>query len=179
MYVCRSILLSIVLLPALFAAGPPIAAPSLRQLSQKAGYIFAGTVISVRKIPASGPYGVATMQVTLHVDQAIRGVKAKQSVTIQEWIGLWSNGDRYRQGERVLLFLYGKSKRGLTSPVAGPFGRFDIDQDGEIVLEATRVSALAADPILKAPLRDVPPRKLTTVRAPDFRRAVLRSLENE
>jgi hypothetical protein len=118
------------------------------------------------------------MQVTLRVDQPIRGVQAHQSVTIREWIGLWTDGDRYRPGQRILLFLYGPSKLGLTSPVAGSFGRFDIDDNGEIVLEAARVSALAADPVLKIPLRGIPQRSTTTVRGQDFRRAVIRSMES-
>jgi hypothetical protein len=178
-YLCRGLLLTICVGPRLLAATAPIAAPSLRQLSQKAGYIFAGTVTNVRKIQPTGPYNVATMQVTLRVDQAIRGVQPRQVITIREWIGLWSNGDRYREGERMLLFLYGKSKLGLTSPVSGAFGRFDIDQDGEIVLEAARVSGLAADPVLKVPLRGIPPWNSTTIRAQDFRRAVVRAMENE
>jgi hypothetical protein len=178
-YVYRSLFLIIFWGSHLLAATAPIAAPSLRQLSQKAGYIFAGTVTNIRRVPPVGPYSVATMQVSLRVDQAIRGVQLHQVVTVREWIGLWSNGDRYREGKRILLFLYHKSKLGLTSPVCGDFGRFDIDQDGEIVLEAARVSALAADPVLRVPLRGIPPNNSTTIRSQDFRRALARAAESE
>ena len=43
------------------------------------------------------------MQVTVRVDRAIRGVRARQLIAIRDWVGLWNNGDRYREGERVLL----------------------------------------------------------------------------
>jgi hypothetical protein len=177
-FICRILFLTLCLGSRLLAATAPVAAPSLRQLCQKAAYIFAGTVTSVRKLPPIGPYSVATMQVTLRVDEAIRGVQPHQSVTVREWIGLWSNGDRYREGEQILIFLYGKSHLGLTSPVFGAFGRFNLDQDGEIVLEAARVSALASDPLLKVPLRGIPPRNSTTVRGQDFRRALTRAMED-
>lgn len=179
MSLCRAALLSICLASSLHATQPPVAAPSLRQLSQKAKFIFAGTVTGIQKIHATGPYSVATMQITMRVDQAIRGVHPHQAVTIREWIGLWTDGNRYREGQRILLFLYGPSKLGLTSPVAGRFGRFDIDDNGEIVLEAARVSTLAADPILKIPLRGIPQRSTTTVRGQDFRRAVIGAMEND
>lgn len=175
----RAVFLTICMVGPLQAADVRVAAPSLRQLAQKAGFIFSGTVMDVRKIEPSAPDSVATMQVTLRVDQAIRGVRARQLINIREWIGLWNNGDRYREGERVLLFLYGRSKLGLTSPVRGAFGKFEIGSAGEIVLEAARVSALAPDPVLKIPLRGVPPRSSTTVRGQDFRRALRRPMEDE
>ena len=179
MYVCRAFFLTTCLAFCAHAAEVRVAAPTLRQLAQKAGFIFAGTVIEVRKIAPAGSYGVATMQVTLRVDQAIRGVGARQVIAIREWVGLWSNGERYRIGEQMLLFLYGRSKLGLTSPVMGAFGRFEIDKDGDVVLEAARVSALAPDPVLKIPLRGIPQRSSTTVRRQDFRRAVIRAMEEE
>jgi hypothetical protein len=179
-YVCRAFVLTVSFACCAHAAEVRVAAPSLRQLAQKSGYIFAGTVVSVKKIPPAGPYGVATMQVSLRVDQAIRGVKAGQVIAVREWIGLWSGGvDRYRPGEQMLLFLYGRSKLGLTSPVMGSFGRFEIDSGGEVVLDAARIAALAPDPVLKIPLRGIPQRSSATVGARDFRRAVARSMENE
>ena len=38
-------------------------------------------------------------------------------------------------GEHVLLFLYPPSKLGLTSPVGGPLGRFNVDQADLVVLK--------------------------------------------
>ncbi|MGA7930571.1 MAG: hypothetical protein WCA20_31815 [Candidatus Sulfotelmatobacter sp.] len=60
----------------------------------------------------------------------MRGTSPGQSLTIQEWAGLWTSGERDRVGERVLLFLYSPSKSGLTSPVAGAMGRFAMDSQG-------------------------------------------------
>lgn len=118
----------------------PLGSP-LRQhpppLTQSSGYIFAGTVKSVER-PASKGSGVATVQITFHVDQAMRGVRTGQTLAIREWAGLWQSGERYRPGERLLLFLYPPSKLGLTSPVRGSMGRFRIGPDGQIVFDPGR-----------------------------------------
>ena len=106
------------------AKGDPPDLPRLshvRPLTKNSGYIFAGTVKSVERVAPKGN-GVATVQITFHVEQAMRGARAGQMLTIREWAGLWESGERYRPGERVLLFLYPPSKLGLTSPVGGPAG---------------------------------------------------------
>src|SRR5689334_14750259 len=82
------------------------ALPTIQQLASKAGYIFSGTVISVERSRASNPGSVASTQITFHVDEGLRGVRSGQTLTIREWPGLWSQGERYRPGERVVLFLY-------------------------------------------------------------------------
>jgi hypothetical protein len=86
--------------------------------------------------------------VTFLVERAMRGTSPGRSLTIREWAGLWTSGERYRVGERVLLFLYSPSKLGLTSPVAGALGRFAMDSEGRIVLSPWHAAALADDPIL-------------------------------
>jgi len=107
--------------------------PHARPPTRSSGYIFAGTVKSVeRAIPKRN--GVATVLINFHVDQAIRGVRTGQMLAVREWAGLWESGERYRPGERVLLFLYPPSKLGLTSPVGGPMGRFRIDPSGRVIL---------------------------------------------
>jgi hypothetical protein len=78
----------------------------------------------------------------------MRGASPGKNLTIHEWAGLWTSGERYRVGEHVLLFLYPPGKLGLTSPVAGAMGRFATDSQGRIVLNARHVAALADDPIL-------------------------------
>ena len=96
-------------------------APSLRQLTRDSGYIFAGRVSAIERVPAaSNPEGAA-VRITFQVEQGIRGVRTGQTLVIREWVGLWEQGERYRLGERVLLFLYRPSQLGLTSPVAGPW----------------------------------------------------------
>lgn len=75
----------------------------------------------------------------------MRGTSAGQSLTIHEWAGLWMRGERYRVGENVLLFLYAPSKLGLSSPVAGPLGRFALDSQGKIVMSPLHIAVFSAD----------------------------------
>lgn len=113
--------------------------PSLARLTQSAGYIFGGTVVSVTKSAIATPGIPATMQISFHVEQAVRGVRAGQVFTMREWAGLWDAGERYHPGERVMLFLYPPSRLGLTSPVAGTQGRFAIDGNGVIALPPPKI----------------------------------------
>src|SRR5260370_41952191 len=131
----------VAVIPACLLAEPRlrgIAQPSFRQLARSSGLIFSGTVLSVQQanIPpgSSGEGGaVATTRITFRVEQAIRGVRRGQVVSINEWGGLWQTGERYRVGERALLFLYPRSRLGLTSPVGGKMGRFQVDAAGGLI----------------------------------------------
>ncbi len=116
------------------------------QVVQAAGIIFSGHVISVARHPASR--GALSTTVTFKVEHAMRGTSVGEHLTIHEWAGLWSRGERYRVGEHVLLFLYSPSKLGLTSPVAGDVGKFAIKNNGEILLTPQHIHFLATDPIL-------------------------------
>jgi hypothetical protein len=143
-------------LPARVIKTPPVPSPpSLLQLTQKAGYIFSGTVLTVERVPTKTQNEVATIRITFRVNQAVRGVSTQQVLTIREWAGLWEAGDRYRPGEQVLLFLYRPSKVGLTSPVSGDLGRFKLNIHGKTLLDAQRLAGLpiavpsAPDPIAK------------------------------
>jgi len=118
------------------------------QLVRAAGIIFSGRVTSIGLAPSSLGHAEASTNVTFQVERALRGTSPGRSLTIHEWAGLWRSGERYRVGERVLLFLYSPSKLGLTSPVAGALGRFALDSEGSIVLSARHVAALADDPVL-------------------------------
>jgi hypothetical protein len=114
---------------------PPLRRPpDLPQVTRRAGMIFAGTVTSILPVRAPGSLQMESVQVTFQVEQAVRGARIGQSLTIREWAGLWSSGERYRVGERLMLFLYPPSKLGLTSPVGGPAGRFVIDRNGRVQL---------------------------------------------
>jgi hypothetical protein len=117
-------------------ASPPAASNQLRRhlpitppgtigfplIARAAGAIFSGTVISIARHPATQGQAVETVAITFHVENAIRGATPGEDLTISQWIGLWSGGQRYRVGERVLLFLYPPSKLRLTSCVAGGMG---------------------------------------------------------
>ncbi len=56
----------------------------LRQLNRSSGYIFAGTVLSIQPLSPNAA-GVATVQITFRIDQAIRGTRSGQVLTIREW----------------------------------------------------------------------------------------------
>lgn len=140
------------------------------QMARAAGTIFSGTVTAITRHPATGRQSVETVAITFHVERAIRGATAGEDLTIYQWIGLWSNGQRYRSGERVLLFLYPPSKLGLTSCVAGAMGRFTIDPLGRVLLSAQHLSAFQADPVLGGKSR---------LRFSDFALAVQRAGEED
>lgn len=116
----------------------------LRRLTQNSGYIFDGTVLSVERVEADAG-SVDLVQITFRVEQGIRGVRNGQVVTIREWGGLWNSGQRYRSGERLLLFLYKPSKLGLTSPVDGPLGRIAVDSGGNAIFDRIHLAARYAD----------------------------------
>lgn len=113
-----------------------------------AGIIFSGRVTSIGQSASFSRPDPASTLVTFQVEHAIRGTLAGQNLTIHEWAGLRLSGEHYRIGEHVLLFLYFPSKLGLTSPVAGAMGRFAMNSQGQVVMSAQHVAALAADPML-------------------------------
>ena len=143
---CR--LLVVLSLFSVLAAAQMPAPLTLRQITAKAGTIFAGTVTAVERVAAAEPNEVATIQITFRVDQGVRGVRSRQSLVIREWAGLWNAGERYQVGERVVLMLYPPSKLGLTSPVGGALGRFSLDSDGTLALPPGQLPTLVADPVV-------------------------------
>jgi hypothetical protein len=124
--------------------------PDLRQMMRRAGMIFAGRVVSIEPLHLATPDQVASVQITLQVEQGIRGARAGEKVCFREWAGLWSAGERYRVGERLMLFLYPPSALGLTSPVGGPAGRFSVDRSGQILLTPAQQQTIRVSP---APVR--------------------------
>ena len=115
----------------------------LQTLSRSAGAIFTGTVIAVHRVPARTENEVDTVQITFRVSHALRGAHAGTDLTIREWTGLWAAGERYRVGERVLLFLYPPSQLGLTSPVAGREGRFSMDEQDRVMVRGEMLQELS------------------------------------
>lgn len=151
----------------------PITPPGtagLPVITRSAGTIFSGTVTAIERRPATTAQVVETVAITFHIDNAIRGVTPGENLTISQWIGLWSSGQRYRIGEHVLLFLYPPSKLGLTSCVAGEMGRFTVDSWGRVLLSARHLSAFRSDSVLGGKSR---------VRFSDFALAVRRASGEE
>ena len=142
----------------------------LQQIARAAGTIFSGTVTAIARHPASHAQAVETVAITFHVDRAIRGATPGTDFTVSQWMGVWSSGQRYRVGERLLLFLYPPSKLGLTSSVGAEIGRFNVDPLGRVLLTAQQLSAFRADPVLAGKSR---------VNFSDFALAVQRTAEEE
>jgi hypothetical protein len=120
----------------------------LSLLVHAASTIFSGTVTAVAHKSATHSQAIETVAITFHVEQAIRGSTPGENLTIRQWMGVWSGGQRYRVGERVLLFLYPPSKLGLTSSVGGALGRFTVDPVGRVRLTAQHLSAFQKDALL-------------------------------
>jgi len=142
----------------------------LLALADAAGMIFSGTVTRIERLPGHAGQNLATLDITFHVENAIRGATPGRDLTISQWAGLWSMGQRYRIGERVMLFLYPESKLGLTSWVGGPLGRFAVDALGRVQLSSGQASKFRRDPVLGGRSR---------VPFSDFALAVRRAREEE
>lgn len=117
-------------------------------IARAAGTIFSGTVTAITHRPPSQRQPVETVAITFHVERAIRGAIPGENLTISQWMGLWSSGQRYRVGERVLLFLYPPSKLGLTSCVASTMGRFSVDPVDRVLLSPQHLLAFRGDTVL-------------------------------
>ena len=137
-------------------------------MRRAAGTIFRGTVVSVQALRAARTGEMETVQVTFRVDDAFRGVRKGQSFKIREWSGLWLWGERYRVGQQVVLFLYPPSKLGLTSPVGGRFGRFEVDQQETVSVHQPSGRRFPARPLGREPEEPRNPR----VRYRDLARAI-------
>ena len=142
----------------------------LPAFADAAGMIFSGTVTRIERRPGRAGQTVATLDITFRVQNSIRGAAAGRDLTISQWAGLWSMGQRYRIGERVMLFLYPTSKLGLTSWVGGELGRFAIDASGRVQLSSQQISRFRKDPVLGGRSR---------VPISDFALAVRRASEEE
>ncbi len=140
----------------------------LHQMVRRAGMIFAGKVVSIEPLPLASSDQVASVQITVQVEQGIRGPRAGEKVIFREWAGLWMASERYRLGQRLMLFLYPPSSLGLTSPVGGAAGRLSVDGSGQILLTPAQQQTLRA---LPAPVRAGSRRR---VPLRDFTRALRR-----
>src|ERR1019366_6593758 len=114
--------------------------PQWKQLSRRAGMIFAGTVLNATAQTVA-PQTAATdridpgttpaVQLNFRVDEAIAGVERGQVLTIHEWAGAWSMHRPMSKGQHFLMFLYPPSRLGLTSPVGGSLGQIALDSSGQ------------------------------------------------
>ncbi|MBZ5569077.1 MAG: hypothetical protein LAN64_14655 [Acidobacteriia bacterium] len=131
-------------------------APDLRRLARDAGLIFSGTVTRIEHVAPAARGDIGVVRVTFRVSDALRGATPGEALTISEWDGLWTAGDRYRVGENLLLFLYPPSgDLGLTTPVGGEQGRISL-ADSQLSIAA--VARLLADATPALPEKPRPTR---------------------
>jgi hypothetical protein len=111
--------------------------PQWKQLSRRAGMIFAGTVLAsappATTIDRAVPASIPAVELSFRVDEPIAGVKRGQVVTIHEWTGAMDRQRLMVKGQRILILLYPPSRLGLTSPVGGSLGQVALDASGKNV----------------------------------------------
>jgi hypothetical protein len=107
-------------------ASDAISAPTARELlrmTRSAAVIFVGQVVAVRRPSEEDAASHGIVTVEFRVDEAVRGCAQGSIYTLREWAGLWyADDDRYRVGQRLLLFLHRPNTSGLSSPVQGAAG---------------------------------------------------------
>jgi hypothetical protein len=107
------------------AAADTTVEDALHRMSDQAGIVFVGEVIAIRRHPGEdGASGI--VEVDFRIDQAVRGSTAGGTFTLREWAGLWTGGDRYNVGQRLLMLLHNPGPTGITSPVGGMAGAIPI-----------------------------------------------------
>lgn len=104
---------------------------NLAYLSRRADVIVQGQVTRVKHEPLPGYPNIPTVEVTLRVERAVRGLPGTTYTFREAYLGLRAReGKRaYRTGQRMLLFLPSPSRLGLSSPIGIGQGRFHIGSD--------------------------------------------------
>jgi hypothetical protein len=151
------------------AVHPASSGLSLEQVAARAGLIFSGTVQDVRA------EGDSVNRVMFKVDEGIRGVHTGEIVTIREWVGAVRIGlaNRYRAGEKVLVFFHASGPNGLTSPVGGSAGVVRFADSETLKLTEEQSHAVALSPRLRAfAASPAGQNSSTTLPAPEFIRAL-------
>ena len=146
-------------------------AADLRPLARDAGIIFSGTVQRIEPVASAARGDIGLVRITFRVTDALRGATPGEPLTIREWDGLWTSGDRYRVGENLLLFLYPPSgDLGLTTTVAGPRGRISLANSPLSVAAVAR--QIAGEPTLTVPTDPTPHNPIRPPRPPGRARVV-------
>jgi len=111
---------------------------SLEHLTRQADRIFSGRCVDVR-VMRDPVLGQEVTQVTFEVQRGVKGavhgrvtirMLGDQRLTRER--GRGTHGvPRFQDGEELVLFLYGDSRSGLTSPVAFGNGKFTVVTDSK------------------------------------------------
>jgi hypothetical protein len=99
---------------------------NLEKMTQRATTIFAGVCTGV-ETQHDATLGRPVARVSFRVDQVVKGAAAA-TLTIR-LLGNAAGVPRFREGEETVLFLYGESALGLTSPVGLGQGKFRVVED--------------------------------------------------
>lgn len=108
---------------------------ALGNLSARAATVFVGQVTAIQR-------EAGVVDVVFRVDTPVLG-NAGATYTLREWAGMWPPGmQRYRVGERALVFLHGASTAGLSSAVDGGEGVVPVmsDAKGTVLLDVRRLA---------------------------------------
>lgn len=126
----------------------PATAQLLEQMTGAAAVVFAGEVISIRRPTGYAGSAQAAAEgvviIGFRVGEAVRGCVSGSVYTLREWAGLWLGTDRYRVGQRLLIFLHNADQGGLSSPVHGVAGAIPL-RGGGVAPGPYDASARAAD----------------------------------
>jgi hypothetical protein len=170
--------------------------PQWKQLSRRAGMIFAGTVLTAttlaaatqtlttqtaapdRPVPAALPGTIPSVQLSFRVDLPIAGVEQGQILTIHEWAGAWSMHRPMSSGQHILIFLYPLSRLGFTSPVGGSLGQVALDESGKSVSKSGQRPLAPTGPRNESPPQPRVPVDTHSVSVVQLERAI-RSARNE
>jgi hypothetical protein len=169
--------------------------PQWKQLSCRAGMIFAGTLLTAssltaatqtlitqtaapdRAVPAAVLGTTPAIQLSFRVDLPIAGVEQGQILTIHEWAGAWSMHRPMSSGQHILIFLYPLSRLGFTSPVGGSLGQVALDESGKNVSKSGQKSA-PIGPRSESPSQPPVPADTRSVSVVQLERAI-RNARNE
>lgn len=115
------------------------------KLARPAGMIFSGAVVRIERVAVSDGEP-ASIRITLRVEEALRGCTAGETIEFAEWAELWVRSDRYRVGQKLLLFLYPRNAAGISAPVAGEMGVFLVAPGGLLRLTPQQAFFLSSQP---------------------------------
>ncbi len=130
---------NIIVLIAWLAAGAAVEASSVRslnleELTRNAATIFSGRCAEVEAV-VDPVLGREITRVTFEVDRAVKGSVASthtiRMVGANGVAGGWglTGLPQFQPGEEVVVYLYGESRLGLSSPVAFGQGKFNVLRD--------------------------------------------------
>lgn len=146
---------------------------NLGQLVDEAAVIVRGHVVSARFEPHPQLQGLATVVVTLQVQETLKG-SVGSTYTFRQFI--WDVRDRYdlagyRKGQQLLLLMTKPSSYGLSSPVGLEQGRFRILTDAagnQVAVNGRANAGLFRDlaPVLRSKGARLSPRQAALVTAP-------------